>query len=210
MKYTVVLPSRFKPYTDSCIETIKFPGDRLLIVDNTINNRGVSKSWNLGVERALADGSEWLVMLSAAIRFGKAGGLDFIAALAEHGDHTVAEAMPVFGWHLIAFSRECLERVGKFDENLPNYFNDIDYSLRIQKEYQIDGRQVQLWDKFEVDLEDMGMGHAAKMTKVYDPAEPRIEYFKAKWGRHPGDYKEDAFDHPFNDFNNDLKYWPVQ
>ena len=206
MKYTVVLPSAHKPYTRDCLATSKLKN--VLVVDNTENNIGVPKSWNLGVSEMQNTNSDWLIIVSAAIRFGGPGGLDFVEALENSEGHTAVEANKVFGWHLIAFSRECLDRVGRFDENFFNGFEDLDYSLRIQKAYNIDGRQQQLWEKTEVELEDMGMAHAIKLAGVNDPAEPRINYFTSKWGRHPGAYTEDSHSTPFNDPLKSVAFWP--
>ncbi len=209
MKYLVLLPSAYQPYTDECVASMAPElREHLELVDNTVVNKMVQPSWNIGVRKVIDQKLNWLILLSAAIRFGEPGGMDFVKALEEHAGHTVLEAMPVFGWHFIAFSRECLELVGEFDENFPIYFGDIDYSLRIQKAYNVDGRQAQLWDKAEVDVQDMGMAHGIKHAGIVDPAEPRIEYFKRKWGIHPGAYQLEAYATPFDNPNNSISYWP--
>lgn len=209
MNYTVVLPSIYDPYTNACyISMSSDMQEHTVMVDNTVDNRWVAASWNLGIEAMLEEDSDWLILLSAAIRFGKYGGQDFIKQLDNMQEHTVIEANKVFGWHLIAFSRDCITKVGRFDENFGYGFEDIDYSLRIQKAYNIEGRQRQLWDKVEVDCTDMGMAHGIKLAGINDPAEPRIEYFTRKWGRHPGAYQEDSYEHPFNDPTLSIKDWP--
>lgn len=208
MKYTVVLPFAYKPYAVECINTMKFHEDNLLLVDNTVNNMGIMKSHNLGIDKMFADDSDWLIIVSAAVRFGEPGGLDFVDQLAEHSEHHVIEAAGVFGWHLIAFHRRTIELAGKWDENFTPYgFDDIDYSLRIQKALRLDNTK-QLWEKVPVDVKDMGMGHSIKLAKVHAPASPLIDYFVRKWGRHPGAYQDRDFDFPFNDPRNSLQYWP--
>lgn len=207
MKYTVVLPYVLQEYKDACVATCKFDPDSMLLVDNTVKNVGIMRAHNMGIDKMMADGSDWLIVLSAAIRFGAPGGLDFVERLKEHEGHHVIEASGVFGWHLIPFSRELLEKVGRWDENFTPYgFDDIDYSLRIQKTFALDNSK-QLWEKVPVDAEDAGMAHSIKIAKVESPADPLIDYFKKKWGRHPGEWQAGDYDRPFNK-NVPIAYWP--
>jgi len=215
MKYKISLPSAYVPDRECCFAAMapEFRGN-VDLIDNAAPNKniGVSRAWNQTATKVLEENLDWLIILSTSVIFGAKGGMDFIQALAEREGHTVVEAMAIegqlFGWHYLAFSRECLERVGLFDENLPVYFGDIDYSLRIQRAYNIDGRQQQLWEKAPVDCEDLGMARSNKLAGVNDPAEPRINYFQTKWGKHPGSWQEEGYPAPFNDPSNDIKYWP--
>lgn len=203
MTYAVVLPFVHAPYARACLKTCKLKN--LLVVDNTERNRGVMRSHNMGIDHMRRTDAEWLIVVSAAIRFGEPGGLDFAGQLQGH----VIEAAGVYGWHLIAFHRETLEKVGRWDENFYPYgFDDIDLSIRIQKAFQVDGRQTQLWDKVEVDAADMGMAHSIKLAGVEAPPDPLIAYFERKWGRHPGAYQDETFDRPFNNPHNPIGYWP--
>lgn len=211
MKYVVVLPYTIQQYFDDCVKTMH-PDLRanLLPINNTVNNVGIMAAHNEGIQTLKVRGADWLVVLSAAIRFNEPGGMDFINELANREGHNIVEAAGVFGWHLIAFSAKTLQEVGEWDENFSPYgFDDIDYSLRVQKFYKIDGRQTQVWEKAPVDAQDMGMAHSIKIANVDSPAEPRIKYFERKWGRHPGDYENDGYDHPFNDPNNGIDFWPL-
>lgn len=213
--FKVSLPFVSEEDCNACIATMssKFR-DNVDFIDNSVpgKNCGVAASWNQTLDKVLAEQLDWLILLSTSIRFKESSSLDFIQALNQFNKYTVIEAMPVLGWHLIAFSKDCLAKVGKFDKNLPIYFGDIDYSLRIQKAYDIDlreGEQKLLWDKVEININDLGMGRAAKLIDVNDPAEPRIEYFKKKWNRHPGAWQEDSYEHPFNDPTKPLSWWPT-
>lgn len=217
MKYVVVLPFVHRPYMEECRATMapEFL-DNVLFVDNTVNNLGIMKSHNLGVDKVIKEDADWLIILSAAVRFGNPGGLDFIQHFIDFPEYNVIEAADVFGQHLIALSAQTLKRVGRYDENFgPFYgFEDVDYSLRIQKTYNYDAREGAtkiLWDKFSVDASDkkVGMAHSIKLGIIDDPAAPKIEYFKRKHGRHPGDSQLDSYDHPFNDPTKSWDWWPI-
>jgi len=86
----------------------------------------------------------------------------------------------------------------------------------IQKAYKYDARypleegsQGVKWDKADgIDVKDSTMGHSIKLANVHAPADPLIDYFKEKWGRHPGDSQLDSYEHPFNNPDFDVRYWP--
>lgn len=202
--YVAVLPWVWEPYRDAFMETCRLD---VFEVDNRLDNLGVMRSHNRGVDRLRQDGSEWLIVMSAALRFGPAGGLDFMEHLDRMEGHRVVEAAGVFGWHLIAFHRDTLATIGKWDPNYSPYgFDDIDLSVRYQLAY---GNGGQLWDKVLVDVTDAGMGHSIKLAGVDALADPRIDYFRAKWGRHPGDGHLPTYEHPFDDPANPVGYWPT-
>ena len=227
MKYVVVLPFAYLPYKEECQATMnpKFAENVHFIDDTNPDNRiGIMRAHNRGIDRMRQLNADWLIILSAAIRFGKPGGIDFLDVLDKHPDHYVIHAASlnvkpgvqqkpegkdqvneVKGWHLTAFKREVFDKVGRWDENFTPYgFDDIDLSIRIQKKYK--GKKG--WDTFPIDVHDMGMSHSINLGGVISPPEPKIEYFKKKWGRLHGEYQKEAWDHPFNDPNNPIAYWP--
>lgn len=204
MKYTVVLPYVHEPYKKECLETCKL--DNVLLVDNTKINKGIMVSHNLGIEKMYRDDSDWLIIMSAAIRFGEPSGLDFIEEIKKKPGHLVIESSGVFGWHLIAFSRKVIDRVGGWDENFTPYgFDDLDYAWRIKIAYGLDAPY---WTKVPVDLKDAGMAHGIKLAGVTSNTNKLREYFKDKWGIYPGESATNAWKHPFNNKNNELSYCP--
>ena len=76
MKYVVGLPYRVKSFRDSLMATCKL--ENVFEIDNTENNIGFSASHNLGIQKMYDDGADWYIVMSAAVRFGEPGGLDFI------------------------------------------------------------------------------------------------------------------------------------
>lgn len=223
MTYLVCLPYAYQPYFDACRATMKFPEQNMLLIDNTVKNVGIMRAHNMGAQRVLDEQLDWLVIVSAAVRFGDPGGLDFIQVLADHMDHYVIHAATqnvvggkqqesesggrngVFGWHLTAFKREVFENIGLWDENFSPYgFDDIDLSIRIQKHYK--GKPG--WDTYPVDVTDTTMSHSINLANVKSPSEPKIAYFKEKWGRYHGEWQIEPFDHPFNDSALPLSFWP--
>lgn len=201
--YTAVLPYVYRPWLDECLATCDLD---VYTVDNTIKNIGIMRSHNLGIDRMRADRTEWLIIMSAALRFGVPGGLDFIEQLGNMSGHRVVEAAGVYGWHLIAFHRDTIDRIGRWDPNYSPYgFDDLDMSLRYQLAY---GNSGQLWEKVPVDVTDSGMGHGLKLGGVKAPAEHGIDYFKLKWGRHPGHSQESHYPWPFNNPSHEIGFWP--
>lgn len=222
MKYTVVLPYAYQPYFEDCMKTVKFPKENMLLVDNTVKNLGIMRSHNMGVEKMRKDGSDWLIILSAAIRFGKPGGLDFIEVLENNPDYYVVHgATPnvrggkqqeggggpngVFGWHLTAFNKEVFDNIGVWDENFTPYgLDDIDLSLRIQKHY----KWKRGWDTFPIDVSDTTMAHSINLGNVKTSYPPKQAYFMKKWGRGGGDSTRLGYEHPFDNPEYGLDYWP--
>lgn len=204
VSYTAVLPFVYRPYRNIFMKRCKLD---VFEVDNTKHNRGIMCSHNLAIDEMKRAGSEWLIVMSAALRFDRdIGGRDFLDQLAARQGHRVVEADGVFGWHLIAFHRDTIEAVGRWDANYSPYgFDDIDYSLRYQLVF---GGHGQLWDKAPVKVRDAGMAHSIKRARVEAAALPRIDYFRQKWGRHPGMWREPNYAHPFNDPTKSVKYWP--
>lgn len=224
MSYLVVFPYAYQPYFEACKATMKFPDNNVMYIDNTNKNIGIMAAHNLGAKKVLEEGIDWLVILSAAIRFGESGGLDFVELLEEKKqDHYIIHAATpnvmggkqqtgvsggpngVYGWHCSAFRRDVFENIGLWDENFSPYgFDDIDLSIRIQKHYK--GQKG--WDTYPIDVSDTTMAHSLKLAHVKSPPQPKIDYFIRKWGRDHAQWQNPGYDHPFNDPTKDLKYWP--
>lgn len=223
IKYLAIIPYVYQPYFDELIMTLKLPPENVNAVDNTIDNRGVGGSWNIGIELMKERGADWLIIISAAVRFGERGGLDIIEQLEAHPEadliHFATKDVPeqpfvrgqtagyeegILGWHLTAINRRAIEAVGKFDPNFyPAYFEDIDYDLRIDKAMPNANKLV-----LPVDVQDGALGHGVKLGGVQAPSEPLIAYFATKWGRHPNASEIGSYERPFNDKNNSLAFFP--
>ena len=226
MRYVCVVPYTYQPFFDEFMATCKIPKENILAIDNTTaeKNIGCMASHNKGIDFMKARGADWLVVISPAIRFGDAGGLDFLQILENHPDYHVIhgasenveggkQADPaggghnkVFGWHLTAFNKSVFESIGRWDTNFSNYgFDDIDLSIRIRK-----GIPNVKWDTFPCDVTDTRMSHSIHFNPeiVDSPSTPRIMYFKRKWGRAHGDWQAESYDHPFNIDGAVLSYFP--
>lgn len=204
MKYVAVLPFVVQHYRDACVEQCRL--DNVLEVDNTVENRGVMRSHNLGVDFMRDQDADWLIIISAAIRFGPAGGLDLIRTLeTTHKDAHVVNAVGVYGWHLMAFARETVEAAGRWDENYHPYgFDDNDYAIRIHKAIP-EGK----WWGTTVEVTDTIMGHSIKIGGVTTDDAKHLAYFTEKWGDVPGPPFEAYYDTPWNDPTNPVGYWPA-
>lgn len=228
MKWVAVLPYVYKPYFDECVTTMhpEFKKN-VIFVDNTVYNKGLMWAQNIGVQKVINEKLDWLIIISAAIRFGQPdGGMDFVKILEDHMDFQVIHAASpnvvgglqhkpegadqvnkIKGWHLTAFSRECLEEVGGFDLNFTPYsLDDICLSIRIQKAFK--GRMK--WNTFPCNVDDTGlMAHGINLGGVRAPYEPKAAYFAAKYGREGGEWDKPTYDHPFNDETKPLSWWPT-
>lgn len=224
MSYVVCLPYVYQPYYDACRATMRFPGENVLAIDNTVNNVGIMKAHNMGVAEMRERQADWLIIMSAAIRFGKNGGLDFLDILDDHQTYHVIHGASanvqggmqsnpnggggvnkVFGWHFVAFNRKVFDRIGVWDENFTPYgLDDIDMSLRIRKGF---GEET-LWDTYPCDVFDTTMSHSINLANVKSSYPPRDNYFFRKWGRRGDEWQDNGFATPFNDPEAGLDYWP--
>lgn len=207
MTYLVCLPWIHGPSRDRCVAglhpTVRA---RLVEVDNTVVNRGLSASWNIGAQRVLDDQLDWLVILSAGTRFGPSGGRDFVDLLDKYdpGDVWVVESEGPVLQHLMAWSRPMIEGVGLVDENFwPIYGQDADFSYRVHVAQREGwgGR----WVKEPVDAWITMHGHATRLAGVHVDFDQIWAFYRAKWGGLSG---HETFTRPFNDPQLPLSFWP--
>lgn len=186
------------------------PRLRLAVVWNTPeHNLGVAASWNVGIRDVLDGGHDWLTILSAGVRFGPTGGRDFFNRLDEfqsvQPDVLGVEGANDLGWHLLAFPRHVLETVGEFDaEQFPSYWEDNDYSVRIQRAYNRNTKdpdfQGPLWPKIEVDAHLESVAHGIKLGGISVNFASLKRRFERKWGEH------EEYATPYDDPSLDWAY----
>jgi hypothetical protein len=216
-KMLVVLPAISPESTVQCLDTVLPPNSasgfgvgELLVVDNTrggmgalLNDRldpagiyrdpdghnlGVARSWNVGIRRGLDTGCDYIVLMSACMRFGPILHTTWRRQMETFWGETVIEA-DGHSWHLIAFHRRVFEAVGLFDENFyPAYFEAIDFGYRMRLRDMEYG-----WRHVWVNALSADVGHGAK-TGVSLPAPPLLDYYREKWN---GDKGEERYVLPF-------------
>lgn len=219
MRYAVVVPYAYQPYFDDFKATLKLPEENCLFIDDTnpVGGIGIMKAHNMGIDFARERKADYLIVMSAGIRFGEPGGLDFIEVIERHPELLVingagrvtfegeAEQVIAMGYHLTAFKMDVFNAIGRWDENFTPYgFDDIDLMLRMKKYFNTEYKV----DSFPVDMAHISRSHSIELGKVISPSEPRIAYFVSKWGRHPGAWQWDGWTYPFNDDHCNLAYWP--
>jgi len=236
-KYVIVLPFAYMPYLIDCEATMDkdLQNHHLYAINNTEDNLGVAESWNMGIDFMRERDADWLIVMSAAIRFGESGGLDMIQQLEAHPEahvvhfgtkdikeqHYVRGFGPSYdegnlGWHLTAIRRDVIERVGYFDPNFyPSYFEDVDYDLRINQSYNIYNEETWSYDDplewliLPVDAHGTTMRHAVELAGVKTPVNDLIAYFATKHGVHPAALKQlGSYDNPFNEEDKSVKFFP--
>lgn len=196
--YVAVLPSIHLPWTDRCLASCAL--DPILVVDNTTENRGVAASWNLGLAEMRRRRADWLIIVSAACRFGSPGGLDLIDHLENEPTALAVEAAHGIGWHLIAFHRRAFDAVGRFDENFLGYLEDVDFGRRILCKLG----EPPWWPKVSVDVAIAGFAHGIELGGATIDGEAQEAYYRAKWNGKRG---EEGTCHPFGRF--DVGFWPT-
>lgn len=219
MRYACVIPYAYKPYYNEFVKTCKL--ENVLAINNTdlTKNLGIMKSHNMGIDFMRKIGADWLIVMSAGIRFGKAGGLDFAEQLGNHPNAllihgsgmwvengTGIEKRQALGWHLTAFRKEVFDVVGGWDENFTPYsLDDTDLTLRMLKGFG---------DKYKIEVVDCDMRHASTSHSISKAGvkasyPPRHEYFKRKWGREGGEWQSEGYAFPFNNPALPLSYCPT-
>jgi GT2 family glycosyltransferase len=204
MKLCAVVPVLNYPWGMECLDSIAMPGsaagftrDELLIIDNTReggifdawgetyrdpegHNLGVARSWNVGAKRVLERGLDYLVILSASLRFGPELHTTWRRVMEEWNGAKVIEC-DIQSWHLIALHRSTFEKIGLFDSNFyPAYFESIDWCYRL--------RMVG-WEQGFVrkPLNCLSTGVALHARLVSCPAPPLLAYYETKWGGPKGE-----------------------
>lgn len=223
MSALIVMPTIHPPYRDACFATMSPQfRDRLVMVDNSgATNLGLAASWNVGARRVLEEGHDWLVTISAGMRFGKSGGDDVLATLDSLPEAWVVEfgwdihdrSELWSGWHLIGWSRRnVLERIGLLDENFwPIYGEDADWSLRLlaalDETPNPDG--LVRWETVDrIDAWLVMAQHSGELAGVRNDYPDMDAYFQAKWGRSFSDGTVETYQRPFNEASRSLAWWP--
>lgn len=133
------------------IDTIDYPVDQLIIIDNSTTgldrgrirnsniqggywkidlpaNLGVAGSWNLGIKSAFR--ASWWLIANFDIVW-PAGSLKQLAAAADPSALVLSGGTPP--WCAFALGEQVVHQIGLFDEALhPAYFEDNDYERRCQ------------------------------------------------------------------------------
>ncbi len=227
INYVGVLPYAYKPYFDECRKTIRPPlSEYIYNIDNTKDNVGVAESWNRGIYYMRKFNADWLIIISATMRFGEAGGLDMLRQIEKHQYahiiHFAKKDVPeqnfggttappsydegVFYWHLTAVRADVFDQVGYFDPNFyPIYFEDTDFDLRCKQVFGAnDERRLIL----PVDAASAGLRHGVEKAGIKPETEKLIAYFATKWGRHPSAAELGEYSRPFNDYSKSVAFFP--
>lgn len=208
-----VLPVMLKETADICIGSMLpedsaagLSRDEVLIVDNSRegwaeeryglrtyrdpdgHNLGVARSWNVGAREVLNRGLDYLVLMSASMRFGPMLHTTWVRQMETFwGSHLIESEG--HSWHLIAIHREALERVGLFDGAFyPGYVEADDWITRMV----LAGLPTS-WPRAWVNA--LSQGVAIHVQELSCPWGPLRDYYAAKWGGPKG---EEVFTRPWD------------
>ena len=230
MRVLTVLPVINEEMTDGCLSTISDEHRKdILIVDNSEDkfaskykfgyleqldmNIGVGRSWNKGVRKLLKENYDYLVILSATMRFNQ-GMDDFINYIQMDSSEYGLESQ--HGWHCIALGKKVFETVGLFDENFyPAYYEDSDFIRRME----LSGihnpmSTTQRLPRMDINAGFEGNAHGMRKGKVSVNMGACRQYFIDKWGYEPRydtqRNRDILYKWPFNNPANELSFWPVK
>jgi GT2 family glycosyltransferase len=185
-----------------------------IVIDNWRGNRGVSPAWNLGMKRSLQAGNQYAIICNDDVVFEPnviSGLLETIkdtgAVMVSPNQWETSDKYTLTSWTdyccFIVDIKQLIKNVGWFDENFyPAYFEDNDMRRRIE-----------LANLNSYTRKDLKISHVNSATQFADPSNPvtsaeafnnNMQYFIKKWGGSP---YEEVYTNPFNDPENNLKYW---
>jgi len=209
------------------IESVKTKHDwRPYIVDNWRENKGVSRAWNMGIEKAKAEGYDYTLICNDDILLAPST-IDALVDLFDRSDDSVqmvtahnirfelddpykilslpdrTEGEPSEGPDFACFmvKSDFIDKCGPFDWNFwPGYFEDNDMHYRMK----LLGYKALVTPRAPY-------FHFGSVTQNLDPSnvacppeqfEKNRAYFVEKWGGVPG---HEAFTSPYNDPAFDIK-----
>lgn len=228
MRFLIIMPAMSEEVAAQCIDSIdpKYHKN-LYIVDNSpegfahkynVNyehhpeNIGIARAWNIGAMKVMEQGYDYLVVMSATMRFEK-GMTDLVAQMEANANPYGLETQ--HGWHLICFKAATFRKVGLFDENFyPAYYEDSDYIRRMELAgIHFPMSKTHRLPKVEIAAGFWGDAHAIKKAGLKVNMGAMTQYFKDKWGHDNSfesqEMRDNLFSYPFNNPANDLTYWPV-
>lgn len=206
----------------------KMPG-RLHVIQNGAN-KGCAGGWNKGVEFGMEHGFNYMLIANNDVLFSpktiqalydriKKGDKMLVSAIDVAYEVTIPQQVtdpthpvnnkditeapsPHFSCFMI--SKECVEKVGYFDEGFfPAYFEDNDYHYRIKL---VAGNEA------AIAVTSAVFYHYGSRTQNQEAGQPVVPgpvfkqnetYFISKWGGVPG---RETFTNPFNDVTKDITY----
>ena len=174
---------------------------KILSLEGSGKNDGISTAWNVGRRQVVNNQQDYLIILSQNVKFDD-GMRDFLANLSE--DRPKYGVWSTLGWHLLALSRETLEKVGEFDTNCyPAYYEDNEYAIRMHKSKILD-------EIYEIPVAaDVKSGLSTTLGIRVD-VEPIKQYVIRKWGETldwTHYHSQPFYDTPFNDPTKSLDYF---
>ena len=222
MTVPLIVPvlKRFDLFTDT-INSVDYD-IRPYVIDNYISNRGVSKSWNLGMVRAKKDGFNYAIISNDDVVF-KPGTIkklheeivkneDVIIGADQHLDRKecglIEEIRPedfflsVFSCYAVNINK-LIFKCGYFDENFtPAYFEDNDMRYRIK----LAGLKIKIHTGAKIFHHNSATQNADPNNLVVPSArfQENEEYFIKKWGGKP---QKETFTSPFGNPNLTIKDW---
>lgn len=208
--------SNFKGFTE-LLQTVDLPVIPF-VHNNWDCNVGVSVAWNIQINRAISFGCDYIIVANDdTILFPGTmqkmielldEGYDVVSPINTRDVELLKERRLADGadFAMFGITPETVNRYGLFDENIHSYFNDNDYTHRVN-----------MGGGTTVTMLDVGFYHHGSVTQ-FKGGSPETEdrvvsheafraterYYLNKWG---GPVRNEIFSRPFNDPNKTIKDW---
>lgn len=203
--WLVVIPSINPLWGKRCIQSLtdKETNFEHIIVKNYEKDHGVAGAWNIGVDRVIDEGIDWLVICSESMRFKPNSAKKIQQALDNASSDDMVLPAEGFGWHLIAIRRELFLTVGYFDEVFfPAYFEDNDYHYRVKMISEQLGKPWYPWAYFTLDAKLLGTAQGLRFRRY----EMDFGFLKSKYEEKWGGSPVEVYKHPYNNPEYSLRY----
>lgn len=213
----VVVPVMYN--FQGCVEmfaTVDYPF-LPIIIDNSINNKGVAKSWNIGLGHAMERNIGNVLIANDDVLFEPGAVVKMMDALYNRPftsalnsrdyaptQHEAYDDNAEFAAFMV-HPKQFTNRVGFFDEHFyPAYFEDNDMARRMILAGLGEFRRTDAVMFHKGSVTQFWNGDGAGRVVSHDAFDKNKLYFKTKWGGEPG---HEQFTTPFGTGDHTLKEW---
>lgn len=174
-------------------------------------NLGCAAAWNIGLRQLELGYMDYLIILSPSCNWYN--GMERFVELIENAEASAKQDFylavsdnHLTDTHAFAMTRQCVERIGLFDENFhPVYFEDTDYLYR---QGLVGSYRISFYGLRTSAPLNGGVTKDGRVWDQYLRSADRIKnYYVEKWG---GDVGSERFTTPFNHPDMSIKDWTLR
>jgi GT2 family glycosyltransferase len=153
------------------------------------SNLGVAGSWNFLIEKGIANGYRFFLILNDDIILKKDEESIYNIIL-EHGSDKFIRSEELYNWSAFILSKNIYLRIGRFDTSFERcYFEDNDYEYRMKLE------NIPIVYEKELNAEVYRNSMTIQKEPYLNNFNNNMNYYISKWGGMPN---EEKYNIPFN------------